>query len=352
MSDLRTDRPLRILHVTECYEGGVGKAIATYAANTPDFEHHLLAIGRDVDRAMETDLFASVTTFGSSFLGRIRQVGRTSADLQIDLVHAHSSWAGVYTRAAPSDVPVVYQPHGYAFEMSGRIKASIYRFAERLLALRGTAAVATLSPHESSLARSVGSKARIVEIPNAPTVALVETVDRAAAEAPTTMTMTMVGRVCDQKDPAYFTALVAQVRQMSPGVHARWIGGGEETSVKKLEAFGVEVTGWSDSGRLQELLDDSTVYVHSSRYEGFPLSVLDAAARKRPILARAISAFDESPVAQYTSLDSHAQAVVRVFEDRLFREEIVAKGASMLSVMNKDSQHRRLSELYRLAAEK
>lgn len=337
-------RPV-VLHVTECFEGGVGKAVRSYVDQTDEFEHRLLAVGAEMEEERSLTRFAQVTELRPGLLRRIEQVRAMVNDEQVELVHAHSSWAGVYARVSSLSSPVLYQPHGYAFEMASRLKGTVYRTAESLLGRRRIASTVALSPREASLAMKVGGRSPVTVIPNAPTIAHAPAaVD--VTVATTAPVITMIGRVCAQKDPEYFIRLLAEVRRHVPDARGRWIGDGEAQLVEALRAVGAEVTGWLDSEQLAESLDDTSVYVHTAQYEGFPLSVLDAAARRVPIHARAIHAFDGSPVLQHSRLLDHAAAVVRTLTDPGHRASVTAAGEDLLALMNTALQKEKLAALY------
>ena len=146
----------RILHVTECFSTGVSRAVRTIAQLTPEHDHHLLYVGLD-DPGDGT--FASHRLLPDGTSARIRAVREVADSLGADVVHAHSSWAGVYARALPLSARVVYQPHGY--KLTDTSASRPVRFAvaaaESVLGLRSDAVVA-LSPQEARLARQRGFK--------------------------------------------------------------------------------------------------------------------------------------------------------------------------------------------------
>src|SRR5688500_621544 len=104
-----TERRLRVLHVTECYSAGVRSSVDALARNLSDVEHLLAyAGGRDPDTA-----FAEAIPLPALGLRRMLALRRLIGILQPDVVHAHSSWAGIYTRVIGAGRPVVYRRHCY-----------------------------------------------------------------------------------------------------------------------------------------------------------------------------------------------------------------------------------------------
>ena len=142
-------RPLRVLHVTECFGAGVGRAIGLRAAALPEAEHHLLWTGEETPTASR---WASMMRLPRTLPSRISAARRRTRELGVDVVHAHSSWAGVYTRVVSLDAPVVYEPHCFKFTdpaLRGPVSRT-YRFIERCLTMN-TAAVGVLSPDERAI---------------------------------------------------------------------------------------------------------------------------------------------------------------------------------------------------------
>ncbi|NYD68523.1 glycosyltransferase family 4 protein [Agromyces atrinae] len=301
-----------MLHITEAYNAGVGRAIDSIALLTPDREHHLLWSARS-DASPLPD-FATATHLPDGVAARVRAVRDSVRRVKPDVVHAHSSWAGVYARVRPLDVPVVYQPHCYKFDdpSTASIVRRAYRAAERLLAARSDSVV-VLSAHEARLALSLDRRVRVHVLTNAPTVAVAPARARVGDE------VVMVGRLSAQKDPEHFARVAKLVNRLRPGTPFTWIGSGPTSSRDRLESAGVRVTGWLDGDRLVDHLDRAAVYYHSARYEGFPLSVLDAAARRVPVIARRIPAFDGTPLRVVDDEAAAARALVAVLDDEVER---------------------------------
>ena len=153
--------PLRVLHVTETFGGGIRAAIIGYAnaIRAQGFESSLLAQDRGCGLFQELDdssPFVSTRMVPHGLINLWRALGPAIEELRPDIVHFHSSLAGGVgrLRLGLRDKPVlVYSPHCFAFEMDiCRIKRWAYCCAEFLLARR-TAAFVCVSPHEAELAR-------------------------------------------------------------------------------------------------------------------------------------------------------------------------------------------------------
>lgn len=341
--DTQTARTPRILHLTECYAGGVSRAIETIVDLTPEAEHHLLWRGDESPEA--TIGYASRRDLPASFRRAIRRVRDVVEEVSPDFVYAHSSWAGVFARATRLDAPVVYAPHCYKFDdasTSAPLRTA-YRLAEVALARR-TARTIVLSPHEEALALAVNKKVPTHYVPN---VASVEP-DEAhpATRFAAARDVIMIGRLSKQKDPSFFAHVARRVHDVAPDVRFRWIGDGDMDKRAELEAVGVEVTGWLYGEALAAELARPSVYLHTALYEGFPLSVLDAAAFEHPILARHIPAFDGLTIPTAESADDAALMVLDLLSSGPHLAQAEQAARDLRSTMNRDAQRAALQALY------
>ena len=131
----------------------------------------------------------------------------------------------------------------------------------------------------------------VIEIPNVPTVP--PGPERTSPRPDGISRLAMVGRIAPQKDPRFYADAVGALRESGVVIEAVWIGDGEGALRRLLAEAGIRVTGWLSPARVRDLLHGA-VYVHSARYEGFPLSLLDAAACGAPIVARRIAAVEHT----------------------------------------------------------
>ncbi|MGW9112839.1 glycosyltransferase [Microbacterium sp. NPDC055683] len=343
----------KVLHVTQVYAGGISRAIASLIELAPDVEHHLLWAGNEVPDP--TLPFASVHEMPQSpksILAAIQRVTAVVNEVKPDIVHAHSSFGGVYTRLARIEAPILYEPHCYKFDDRHQpaVLRSIYRLAERVLARRSTRTV-VLSPHEDDLAKSLDPNAQTTFLPNVATVE--PSREHPATRFETARTVFMIGRVTAQKDPAYFAEVAKLVRAQSPDVRFQWLGDvdGEpdskiERMLGELRAAGVEILGWLNGNQLAAALSRPGVYFHSARYEGFPLSVLDAAAFEHPIAVRSIPPFDGMGIPEAKTPTAAAQLILDILERGPAYEQAVAAAKHLNETMNRTAQRDALRALY------
>lgn len=287
-------RQLRVLHLSEAYGGGIASAISDYVERTPDLEHVLLVAHRRGKVSIGDQLPGlRCLRLRTSLRGAVADIRSIVRMERIDIVHAHSSYAGLYARLAlsPRRLPLVYSPHCFAFERTDLPQPMrlVLRSLERLLALRTTAFVA-VGHRERDVIERIGRHRPTITVPHLPP-AVRPVPSRPAGP----LTVGAVGRLCSQKDPKFFGRVVAEIRARHPEVELRWkwIGGGDDRVAGELEGLGVEVTRWMPRSKVLEELAELDLCLLTSAWEGFPFSVIEAAAHHIPVLARSIPALTQ-----------------------------------------------------------
>jgi len=293
--------------------------VLQYVRATPDLEHHLVRrLRNDSDHADDGELaeFASVAEMAAGTFRAVRSVRAAVADVRPDVLHGHSSFGGAFARLAARRVGrgrpgplLVHTPHCYAVERQdlGWLGRSAYKTAERLLGAN-TDVVAGCSPRETELAMRFAPRARHVFVPNVADQALTrpEEVDETNGPA----VVTGMGRLTAQRDPLAFLEVVRALHERpGPQVTARWIGDGSPELAEELRSGGVEVTGWLPRTEALRLLGESTAYVHTARWDGAPMTMIEAHALRLPQVALRSAAVADGPASAVAD-DPEALAAV------------------------------------------
>lgn len=280
---------MRVLHVSEAMGGGIVSSLLAMVEATPGVDHHLALWQRREHRGTGDDLtaaFASVQPLPAHPVAAIRELRRVERDLFADVVHAHSSYAGVLTRVAGLDRGrVAYSPHCFATERRNtpRWQRRAADALERALVAR-TGLLVGVSPYELELAAGLGHE-HVAYVPNRSLLT-----PRASASFADPVHVAAVGRIAPQKDWRYLLH-VKRYAEDELGVEAtwEWLGGGDPDGESALREAGVEVSGWIPREELAERLGAAQVYLHTAAWEGAPISVLEAASLGLPLAVRAIS---------------------------------------------------------------
>jgi len=222
-----------------------------------------------------------------SILASIRQVAGYARSWGADVIHVHSAVAGVVGRIAGrlAQVPVVYTVHGFAFKPQFPLMRRVVAFAgERLLA-SFSKHVICVSPAERELTLQLGVPAsRVSVIVNG----ISDNTLRAdpSREPPT---LVMVARMAFQKrhDLLLEALLVLRARGIDP---PRTLLAGDgplgnqlRDAAKAAELSCVEFCG--DITNVASRLSQCQVFVLLSRYEGHPISVIEAMRAGLPVVA-------------------------------------------------------------------
>ena len=217
---------------------------------------------------------------------RLRRLARTH-----DLVHLHSSKAGVVGRLAvaslgPRRPPVVFTPHGWSWLVGGWL-APLYRWTERVALPLATAVVAVSEEEQAHGQAVLGPRAaRIAVNPNGvdPCRFSPEGPVADRSDAPL---IVCVGRLCHARAPDVAVAALARMR--TPSVRLRLVGDGEDRAAieELVTALGlhgrVEFSGFRPNPAPD--LRAADVVVIPSRYDGMALTLLEAMACGAAIVA-------------------------------------------------------------------
>lgn len=317
---------MRILHVTDCFHGGVATAVDQYARVTPQHEHLLLSNNARSSVAAVSrhpGVFAVDEELPVSPLRSIHAIRTAVRTLHPDLVHAHSSFAGLYARTAflldrvtpgRHAVPVVYTPHSFAFERADipAWKRSLFRGMEKIL-YPLTAVGAPCANREGELMAALGhqlpGQVPVVVVPN---VLLADHPTVPGSWSPSTPHIVgVVSRVTPQRDPAFFAATARLIRAARPDTRFVWIGdddGKDPTLSAVLADARVEVTGWLTGEKLQRRIAELSAVIHTAAWDGFPMAVLEVRRIGVPLLVRDIPALRECPASARFSTPEEAAA--------------------------------------------
>ena len=280
---------MRVLHVIEELASGVLSSLMILAAEQVKSGAEVTILytrGPDTPPADELE---------SSFAGvhrcvELRSSTRITAPLilakglhqqdldEYDVVHAHSSWAGLVVRATAYDRArwsrIWYSPHAYGFLRTDAhpvVRRSAV-LAERLLSRVGS--VAAVSESEAELAREVAGARRVTVLHNRVDIAaLPRRANTIGAHKPLVVT---AGRLTSQKDPERFARIAQRLQRQAQFV---WIGAGDERAFADSP---VTALPWTSRGQTLRHLASADLYLSTSRWEGLPLALVEAQAMGLP----------------------------------------------------------------------
>ena len=311
-TDRRDARPLRVLLVVEPGLDGVFRHVeelSRFLLAQPDVEAHLAyssvrgspelhELVRLFERrgARTLDLRTSSAPRAGDLRSFFR-LRRLAAAVRPDVIHAHSSKAGVLARALAwtgIKARYFYTPHAY-YQMHGPLglRKRFFVAVERLFARTGT--TFHVSASEADYGRRVlGLRPEQQQIilngvdcdrfRPAADPAEQQALRRRFGLPPQACVLGTVARYSDQKDPLTLYRAVLALLEEAPGAYFAHVGKGElmpavaalvRAAPPAVRARILQLESSDDLPGFYRMLD---VFVLPSRYEGFALALLEAIA--------------------------------------------------------------------------
>lgn len=215
-----------------------------------------------------------------------------------DLIHAHSSKAGMVSRVAGRmcGVPVVYTVHGWAFAQGAPP-------ARRAIAWLSEAAMSPLAKkiicvtsRDENYARTRG----VLRNGNGLTILHGISDHDAPRATPATQPprIIMVARFSPQKDFLTLIQALPHLKARKLNFQVDFAGSGAEMhrAQKLAEQLGVaeKISFLGDRDDVPQLLGQSQIFVLSTHYEGLPISILEAMRAGLPIVATNVDGVPEA----------------------------------------------------------
>ena len=312
----RPGRKMRLLLViTRLAIGGATNVvlnIADHFHRHPDFEVQLLtgpvpagrtdmtpwAHERGIDVRVVPSLINHISPVDN--LKAVAEIRNIIVEGNFDIVHTHSSVAGVVGRlaAATAGVPViVHHVHGWGLRAGmSRLTRMVYLGLERLCASFTDRLIVVGKPDiQKGLAHGIGSEGKFVLIYNGIEVEkFCQQIDGQGLRSelglePDSKLVGMIGRLDEQKNPLDLIRTAAIVVEAYPGVQFLIAGDGPlraecEQLIQSLGLEGVVfLLGYRSD--IPAILSILNLTVMSSLWEGLPIAFLEAMAAGKPVVA-------------------------------------------------------------------
>lgn len=342
---------IRIVHIAEC-AGGVDRYIRALLEkmNRDRFEHILLC-SKTFDEKDYKELvkeFIVINTMNNNLsfndFKAMLEVRRHLKQLKPDVIYCHSSKAGGIGRIANIGLgyKVLYNPHGWAFNMPSGMKPRFYAFLERMLS-KVTDRIIAVSNFEkiNALDKHI-CKAKKIKV-------IVSGIDREelskmASEGNVTRTSLGIpqdayvigssARLCETKAQDIMIKAAVEIKKEIPEAFFLMIGDGEKR--EEIENLAVKyelekclkITGWVDNPMPYERLLDQGWLL--SRWEGFGLALTEYMLLRKPILATEVCAIPEliinrenGMLVAMDNIEEIVKASIEIYKNKSLRDKIV-----------------------------
>ncbi len=294
-------------------------------------------------------------------------------DLEPDVVHTHSSKAGILGRAAAAKarVPViVHTIHGMSFNRTQPWwTRTAYRFLERRAA-RHTNKIVTVADAmiDQAVAAGIGSREQMVTIRSglevarfAPNEQSRKTVRAAWGVADEEIVVGTIARLFVNKGYEEIIAAMPLALNQMPGLRFVWIGDGADRAryERELDHLGLRdrviLVGLVPPEEVARLLTGFDMLVHASRWEGLPRAVVQALLTEVPAISFDNDGAPEVVLPERTGLlaplgdvQALSGAIVRLAGQAMLRRDLGRNGRRHCLV-EFDANHmvEQLDSLYR-----
>lgn len=332
--------------------GGASVHLLDLAKGVQDLGHEVTILvggrGLVVDRAKQRGLDCRPLEYlvreispWVDFKGYL-ELRRVLSELRPDIVHLHSAKAGILGRlvAWRCAIPAVYTAHGWPFtEGVSERKRKVFAFIERAMA-RISNRIITVSEYDRdiAIAQKVADKKQMVVVHNGiPDDAPQPNLQRRSR----TVKLIMVARFEDPKDQCALLHALSCVRGLDWRLEL--VGDGPRFDENKKLAEQLDLSdrvaflGARDD--VPQRLNDADVLVLVSRWEGLPLTVLEAMRAGLPVIVSNVGGVSEAVSDGKTGFlvpregqSELVEALTKLIEDADLRRTMGAAGRSRYEV--------------------
>ncbi len=333
MSDQEQNRPHILILITKGDHGGAQIHVLSLIKSLKHKYRFTLACGEDdfvtqeairlgIDVLLVDHLKRQISLPGD--IRCYRSLRKILKEIHPDLLHAHSSKAGVIGRFAAfsENIPSLFTAHGWAFTEGVGALQRIYGFvAEYVMAHIGDGII-SVSNYDYHLANGMGIRGKFS---NDVIINCVEPVSTVKNYPPDGIfTLLNVGRMTNQKNQKL---LIKALSIVDRDFQLNIVGAGVLKS--DLERLASEL-GIADKVNFIEAQSDISkwyleahLFILSSIYEGLPLSVIEAMSVGVPVISTNVSGVSEAVVDGKTGFlvprndySSLAEKITMVIDDR------------------------------------
>ena len=227
-----------------------------------------------------------------------QEIRRTLLQTKPDLLHTHSSKAGILGRLAASNLGLknIFTAHGWAFAEGTSWSRKLVSIPPEYIAAKWCDRIIAVSNADKQLAvaQHICPPSKIVVIHNG-----IADIDNHLLANPvnTPPVLTMVARVAPPKN---FNSLLDALSTIEEDYLLQIVGDGPDLSnvkkhAKKLDIYDkIHFMGSRDD--VPDILAGSDVFILISNWEGFPISIVEAMRAGLPVIASRVGGIAEAVI--------------------------------------------------------
>lgn len=279
-------RKTKLLYVVESFSTGVYAIVRDIACNLDPQRFELLilhSLRDDSPKDPQKDFTGAHITLrylpmGSSkeYLPAVKAIRTVIKEFRPDCIHLHSSKAGFLGRLAAKGLcrHVLYSPHGFSFLRTdvGSLKRWLFFQLEYWINRYAPSKIIAVSEGERAHALRISRDAIVINN-------FIDTKVFQADSQEETSSIVTCGRISPQKNPALFN----EIAKALPSLQFLWVGDGPLRAT--LTAPNIRITGLLPRGEAIEQVKRAFIYLQTSLWEGMPVSILEAMAAGKAVVA-------------------------------------------------------------------
>jgi glycosyltransferase involved in cell wall biosynthesis len=227
----------------------------------------------------------------------IWEISKLVRSCKADLVHAHTSKAGLVGRLAArlAGAPAVFTAHTWCFSEGTSWKWRLAGIPAERVAARFTSAIINVSEanHDLAIEHGIPDRKRMLTIRNG----IPDTTSRAQPRSDGVLKIVMVARFAEQKDQ--MTLMRAMAGLKGPAM-VQFVGDGPTLGAARTEAgrlgIGDRVQFLGSRSDVAEILSQAHVFALATKWEGFPLSIIEAMRAGLPVVASDVGGISEAVI--------------------------------------------------------
>jgi glycosyltransferase involved in cell wall biosynthesis len=226
------------------------------------------------------------------------KIGKILRSIKPDVIHAHSGKGGVYGRIIGGlyGYPVIFTPNGFSFLGQKGVKRVAITYIEKVLSKTGALLLPVSQSEMNCGLNIVGWSDKKVKyvFPNSINPSAFENKINSKAKD---IQIVTVGRVSNQKNPKLFAEIAAYQQSISKQTKFVWVGAGyaEDASGKLLHKnankrdSNIIILPWVSGEEVRNIMQKSSIYLSTAKYEGMPFSIMEAMGMGLPIIASKVA---------------------------------------------------------------
>jgi len=251
-------------------------------------------------------------------LKALHQCLRLLRQVKPDVVHAHTSKAGVIGRLAASlaEIPCIFTAHTWCFAEGTNWKWRVIGTPLEKLAARVSSRIITVSDANRDLAlrRGIAAPEKLITVHNG----IPDCPHRATPDSHAIPTIVMVARFSQQKAQSM---LVDAVHSIPVPFRLAFVGEGplREAVERQVDSLGVrdKVDFLGQRLDIPEILASADIFALFTKWEGFPISILEAMRAGLPVVASDVNGVHEAIT------DGHTGFLIPPGDVDLFRDRLM-----------------------------